>query len=284
MMTLAAISDEFSSDLGVALPAIARAGITHLELRVVNGRNILQLTDVELREVMNEIAAHGMTVIGIASPLFKWDIPGGPATDPRFQQDVFGASYTHADLPALQQRAFEVARQTGARLIRVFSYWRTVNPEACRSRIADTLHAIAVEAARHDILIGLENEFACNVATGAELAQTLDDVPHPHLVAIWDPANAFLLGERAYPDGYTRLPPARLGHVHAKDCTVDQGRANWGPIGEMGVDWKGQIAALRRDGYAGAISLETHWSGPGGNKIAGSEICAKNLAALLTSP
>jgi L-ribulose-5-phosphate 3-epimerase len=281
MMTLAAITDEFSNDLSEALPAIARTGITQLELRVVNRRNILQLTDPELREVIDEIAAHGMRIIGIASPIFKWDIPGGPATDPNFQQDIFGAAYAHSDLPMLRERAFEVARQTGAKLIRVFSYWRTVDPPACRTRIAESLHGIAVDAARHDVLIGLENEFACNVATGAELAQALDDVRHPNLVAIWDPANAFLLGERSYPDGYTKLPVARIGHVHAKDCTVEAGHAKWGPIGEMGVDWKGQIAALRRDGYAGAISLETHWSGPGDNRIAGSEICARNLAALL---
>lgn len=283
MITLAAITDEFSNDLSEALPVIARTGITQLELRVVNRRNILQLTDAELREVLAEIASYGMQVIGIASPIFKWDIPGGPATDPNFQQDIFGAAYTHADLPMLRERAFAVARQTGAKLIRVFSYWRTIDPPACRARIAEALHAIAVDAARHDVVIGLENESACNVATGAELAQTLDDVRHPNLVAIWDPANAFLLGERSYPDGYAQLPVARIGHVHAKDCTVVDGHANWGPIGEMGVDWKGQIAALRRDGYAGAISLETHWTGPGGNKIAGSEICARNLTALTSA-
>jgi hypothetical protein len=36
MITLAAITDEFSNDLAAALPAIARTGITQLELRVVN--------------------------------------------------------------------------------------------------------------------------------------------------------------------------------------------------------------------------------------------------------
>jgi L-ribulose-5-phosphate 3-epimerase len=280
MISLAAITDEFSNDLSVALPAIARAGITQLELRVVNDRNVLQLTDGELRDVMDQIAARGMTVIGIASPLFKWDIPGGPATDPAFQQDVFGASYAAADEPRLRARAFEVARQTGATMIRVFSYWKTVDPSACRERIAETLHDIAAAAAAHDVLIVLENEFACNVGTGAELAQALNDVQHPHLAAIWDPANALILGERAYPDGYQPLPKARIAHVHAKDCTVNGRDMTWGPIGEMGVDWKGQIAALKHDGYAGAISLETHWK-PQGNKLAGSEICAKNLAALL---
>lgn len=280
MMSRAAVTDEFSSDLSVALPAIARAGITQVELRLVNGRNILQLTDVELRGMMDQITAHGMTVIGIASPLFKWDIPGGPETDQRFQQDVFGASYSEADQPRLRERAFAVAKLTGARLLRVFSYWRTVDPAACRTRIAETLHDLAVDAARHDVLIALENEFACNVGTGAELAQTLNDVRHPHLAAIWDPANALVLGERPYPDGYALLPAARIAHVHAKDCTVDGRTAKWGPLGGMSVDWKGQIAALKRDGYAGAISLETHWS-PGGDKMRGSEICATNLAALL---
>jgi sugar phosphate isomerase/epimerase len=49
----------------------------------------------------------------------------------------------------------------------------------------------------------------------------------------------------------------------------------------MSVDWKGQIAALVRDGYRGAISLETHWAGPGGNKLQGSIICGRKLRELL---
>jgi sugar phosphate isomerase/epimerase len=48
----------------------------------------------------------------------------------------------------------------------------------------------------------------------------------------------------------------------------------------MGVDWKGQIAALRRAGYRGWISLETHWTGPEGNKAEGSVICGRNLKTL----
>jgi sugar phosphate isomerase/epimerase len=29
------------------------------------------------------------------------------------------------------------------------------------------------------------------------------------------------------------------------------------------VDWLGQFQALKRDGYSGAVSLETHWDGGG---------------------
>jgi sugar phosphate isomerase/epimerase len=69
-------------------------------------------------------------------------------------------------------------------------------------------------------------------------------------------------------------------HVHAKDCTVAGHTPSWCEIGKGSVDWPGQIAALRTDGYAGWLSLETHWAGPGGDKLQGSEICGRHLKAL----
>ena len=41
----------------------------------------------------------------------------------------------------------------------------------------------------------------------------------------------------------------------------------WGPLGTRSIDWKGQIAALLKDGYTGWLSLETHWPGPEGDKM-----------------
>jgi hypothetical protein len=49
------------------------------------------------------------------------------------------------------------------------------------------------------------------------------------------------------------------------------------------VDWKGQIRALVQDGYKGYISLETHWSGPGGDKHEARMICGRNLKALVAA-
>jgi sugar phosphate isomerase/epimerase len=69
--------------------------------------------------------------------------------------------------------------------------------------------------------------------------------------------------------------------VHAKDCIVNGHKATWGALGEMGVDWRGQLAALNRDGYRGAISLETHWRGDDGNRLTASTICGRNLRDLV---
>ena len=54
----------------------------------------------------------------------------------------------------------------------------------------------------------------------------------------------------------------------------------WGPLGTRHVLWKEQISALQRDGYKGYISLETHWTGPNGNKLEASRICGWNLKGL----
>lgn len=278
---LAAITDEFSpSDLERALAGMAHVGMTGAELRVVGGRNAIELSDDELDGVRKTIEARGMTIVSLASPLLKCVLPGSPELDTRVQHDVFGSPYTFDDQPRLTRRAFEVAERLGARIVRVFSYWRTVEPDRCYDAARAALHDLAEEAGRRGMVIGVENEHACNAGTGAEAARLIAGVDHPALKVVWDPANASILGEVPFPDGYRRLPPSRIVHVHAKDCVVKDHKPIWGPVGEMGVDWTGQIAALRSDGYAGWISLETHWTGPAGDKFEASSICGANLRRL----
>ncbi len=277
---IAAITDEFSFDLDTALEAMAQVGMTGAELRLIGDRNIVDFSDDEVARVRERVEQRGMKVLGIASPVLKCVLPDGPPLDERFQQDVFGSSYTIADQPRLSKRAFEVAERAGAKIIRVFSYWRTTAPEQCLDRIVTALRDLADRAADRGLIIGLENEHACNVATGVEAGRVLAALDHPALKSIWDPANASILGEVPFPDGYAGLPHHRIVHVHAKDCTVQGQKPTWGPLGEMGIDWRGQIAALKRDGYAGAISLETHWRGPDGDRLRASIICGEKLRTL----
>jgi L-ribulose-5-phosphate 3-epimerase len=280
-MRIAAITDEFSPDLDVAVEAMAAVGMTGAELRVVWGKNIVDLTDEEVARARAVVEAKGMTVISIASPVLKCVLPDAPAIDERFQQDVFGSKHTFADQPRLAARAFDVCERTGAKILRVFSYWRTVDPAACFDRIVEALRALADEGQRRGIVIGLENEHACNIGTGADTARVLAAIDHPALQMIWDPANALVAGETPYPDGYRHLPAARIVHVHVKDCHVSGHTPTWGPVGEMSVDWRGQLRALKRDGYHGDVSLETHWTGPRGDKLEASTICGRNLTVLV---
>ena len=277
---IAAITDEFSPDIDVAARSMAEVGMTGAELRMVFGKNILDLTDDELDRAIAIVRGHGHEIISIASPLLKCVLPHAPAVDERFQKDMFASKHTFEDQPRLAGRAFEIAGRTGARIIRVFSYWRTVQPEKCFTAIVSALRGLADQAAKHDVTIGLENEHACNIATGDETARLLAALDHPNLKVVWDPCNALVAGENPFPEGYSRVAPDRIVHVHAKDCHVDNHKPTFCAVGEGAVDWSGQVDALERDGYSGWISLETHWPGPGGDKHEGSRICGRNLQTL----
>lgn len=255
--------------------------MTGAELRMVFGKNVVDLSDGELDRAIAIVRTGGMEIVSIASPLLKCTLPDAPQVDARFQQDSFAARHRFEDQPRIAARVFEIARRTGAKIVRVFSYWRTVEPEACFGRIVEALSGLADQAARHDVTIALENEHACNIATGQETARVLAAADHAHLKVVWDPANALVSGENPFPDGYARVPVSRIVHVHAKDCRVHDHKPEFGPLGEMGIDWRGQIAALARDGYRGWISLETHWPGPGGDKHQASMICGRNLKNLV---
>jgi sugar phosphate isomerase/epimerase len=277
----AAITDEYSpSDLEASVSAMAAIGMTGAELRVVGGKNIMDLTDEEVAGARATVNARGLEVISLSTPLLKCVLPDASEVDRRFQQDIFGSKHTFEDQPRLTDRAFRIAHMTGARIIRVFSYWRTVDPDKCFDRIVEALGCLADKAAKEDLIIGLENEHACNVGTAAETARVLSAINHPNLKVVWDPANAYVAGEDPFPQGYRKLPPDRIGHVHAKDCFLEGHKPQWGPLGCFAIDWKGQIAALIEDGYRGWLSLETHWPGPGGNKFEASVICGWNLQHL----
>jgi sugar phosphate isomerase/epimerase len=64
-----------------------------------------------------------------------------------------------------------------------------------------------------------------------------------------------------------------MASVHVKDARVvdwSSGLTAWMPVGGGEVDMVGQMAALRRDGFAVPLLLETHWRGEGLDREASS--------------
>jgi sugar phosphate isomerase/epimerase len=281
---VAIITDEFTQDFERICRTAVDMGIPALELRTVWDKNIVDMNDEEIRQVDQLANEFKLKIVSIASPVFKCTLPDGGDIDHRFEQDAFHSAHTYEDQPRILARALEVANIFGAPIVRVFSFWRTVEPAKITSRIVEALKEAAEQGAAAGVKIGLENEHACNIATASESATVLNAVDNPNLGLVWDPANCYIAGERPYPDGYNLLPANRILHVHAKDGVLPPGsdRMNWGDLGAGDVDWTGQLAAMVRDGYSGAVSLETHWGGPGGDKFKGSSICAKSLQRLVS--
>lgn len=277
---LSAATDEFSPNLDIALPAMKEIGFTGADLRTVGTRNILDLSDEEVARVRSQLETYGIQAVSIATPIMKCLLPGVPEVDPRADIDTINFPYRLEDQPKLTRRAFEIARRLGASFIRVFSFWRSVDPVAAHPMIQKMLAGLAAKAAQENLVIAVENDPNCNAARTVELVQILNAVNHPNLQVQWNPANALMSGDKPFPDAYVMLPRNRIGHVVVKDCRMENHSPSYLPVGTGSVDWRGQIAALQGDGYHGYLSLDTHWAGPQGDKLLASRVCGWNLKSL----
>jgi sugar phosphate isomerase/epimerase len=278
---LGVITDEITQDLGPALDFIAHYSLSYCELRQLWGKNIMSLPQADLDRAKQIIDKHQMHVAEIASPIFKYNLPEMPAKSGEVR-DTFMASYTDQDTEKLLKKSFELARFFGTQKVRVFSFWRVEDPEKAYPHVRDRLAKAAALAVQNKMTLLLENEQTCNVGTGKELGRIVRDINSPGLRVMWDPANAVVLGEVPYPDGYQRVRKLDE-HVHAKDVKKDPktGEFRWLPVGAGTVDWTGQCRALVRDGYHGTMSLETPYRRPDGNSVESSRESLEGLLKVL---
>jgi sugar phosphate isomerase/epimerase len=280
---LGVITDEITQDLGQALDFIASYSLAYCELREIWGRNIMNLSPFELDRAQQLVEKHHLQVSEIASPLFKYNLPEMPA-QPSEKRDTFRASFTDQDTEDLLKRSFQIARLFGTQKVRIFSYWRVDDPEKAYPHVRERLAKAAAVAAQNHMTLLLENEAACNIGTGKELGRIIRDVNSPALRAMWDPANAAVLNEVPYPDGYSYVRGLFL-HMHVKDVKKDPATGNrrWLPVGSGSVDFHGQFQALLRDAYRGTMSLETHYRRPDGNAEESTRESLEGLLKVLKS-
>lgn len=263
---VAVINDEVGQDFGRTCEVISREfGMEWVELRGMWGKNLLSLDSKEVGEVRTILEKYKLRVTDIASPLFKVDWPDAPKSEFSPKGAQFNADFTYAQQDEVLERSIQLAKAFRTDRVRCFDFWRLQDQKPYRSAINEKLLAAAAAVGKKDIILLLENEPSCNTATGAEAAKFLSEVKSPSLMLNWDPGNAASRGEIAFPDGYALLPKERIGHCHCKDVTkkTDGKGYAWAAMGRGIVDWTGQFAALKRDGYRFAVSLETHWRGAG---------------------
>ncbi|MGA7907952.1 MAG: sugar phosphate isomerase/epimerase family protein [Candidatus Sulfotelmatobacter sp.] len=256
------INDEISQDFGRACEVASREfGMEWIELRGMWKKNIINLDASEIAETQRILKKYQLRVTDIASPLFKVDWPGAPRSKYSTSDD-FHADFKFAQQDEVLDRASELAKTFRTDRVRCFDFWRLDDPAPHRAAINAKLLEAAGKAAKQGVILLLENDVGLNTATGAEAAMVLKAVNSPSLMLNWDPGNAAAAGEIPYPDGYHLLPKDRIGHCHCKDV-VRRGKDDWAAMGKGVVDWAGQFAAFKRDGYHYAVSLETHWDGGG---------------------
>jgi len=244
------ISDEVSQDPAVVARFVRDFGLGGFELRSMFGRAFKDLTGRDVAEIRAITAGEGWRIHGCATPVFKCELDDGAS--------VLG----HVEI---FKRSLEVARELRCDLVRVFSFLR--RPEALSKpsaeRIASHLSQLADLAASSGIRLGVENESSCMVGSGAEMLRLAEVFAHPAAGWIWDPCNVlYVPGEEGSATAAFPRLSGRIIHIHVKDAvpTPDGGSmARPSPVGEGSVGWMLHLSEIRRSGYRGLLSLETHW-------------------------
>jgi sugar phosphate isomerase/epimerase len=292
-MQLAAITDEISQDFEHALDVMLEYDAHHAELRGLWSTNIADLSAEQAQRAKAALKERGMQAICLATPFYKCDLA------PQAVNEGEKAGRMHLATPRgmkeqmqMLQRCAELADLFETPYLRVFTFWRK---EPLTQQIEDSIVAAFQEplefAAQRGITLLLENEHACFIGTGAEAARIAARIDSPNLRLVWDPGNALCADELPFPDGYEAAKPW-LTHIHIKDAKwveTPKGRMpKWCVVGEGEIDYVGHLAALKRDGYAGFLSLETHYipeTGTGengkGTPEDGSRPCLAALRRLL---
>ena len=270
---LAVINDEISQDFDHACYVAAHDfGLNWIELRGMWNKNITDLDSSEVDRSRKILEKYKLRVTDIGSPLFKVNWPGAPQSKHGPHRDEFHADFDFKQQDSVLERSIDLCKAFSTDRIRCFDFWRLDDQKPYRAAINDKLRQAARTCAKHNLILLLENEMACNTGSGPEAAETLAAVTEPNFMLNWDPGNsATFPGDVPYPNDYNHLPKNRIGHCHCKDTIrKPDDKFSWAPVGGGMIDWVGQFRAFQRDGYHYAVSLETHWHG--GKPAPGSDM------------
>lgn len=247
MFKLAFISDEASQDFDVAVQIAKEFNLHGLELRSVWEKAPHELSDEEVKRIASMLREASLQCPCIASPFFKCDFDD----EEQYKQHM-----------KILKQCIGIAHELGTELIRVFAFWRKEGEQPSWEAIADKFNEPIRLAEFEGVTLCIENEPSTNATNAAKVVELLSIINHPKVKAVWDPGNDVFDPDREvpYPDGYERIKQFVV-HIHLKDGIWNPEEGKFEPVrlGEGEVDYIGQFKALKRDGYSGWLSLETHY-------------------------
>ena len=239
------ITDEISLDIRRAMDVAQDLELECVELRQGWGKNIKDFAASELRKVRKMAKSAGLGIVCISSPLFKCNI------------DVDKEVRDHLRfLP----RVVEITKFFDAELVRGFAFWIKGDRVQYWETIIDRINEAVDLCESEGVTFALENEHSTFTGTGKEARELAKEIDSRNLGLLWDPGNAFVAGEKPYPDGYLQVRD-RMVHMHLKDVAVDPEteKREFVAVGSGKIDYEGQFRSLAEDRYPGCISIETHY-------------------------
>ncbi|HMB94757.1 MAG TPA: sugar phosphate isomerase/epimerase [Tepidisphaeraceae bacterium] len=262
MLKLAAFADEVSPQLDDQIKVCKANSITHFELRGVYGKNVLDFEQPLRHEIKTKLAANGLAVACIGSPIGKVKITDDwPTHFDRFKIAV------------------ELAQFFDAPMIRIFSYYGDESSSILnhRDEVMRRMQAKVDYLKNINVTLVHENEVKIFGEKGLQCLDLMKTIDSPKLRCAFDFAN-FVQAKEKPLDCWPMLKPY-TSHIHIKDARWEDG--NVVPAGKG----DGQLEPILKDayasGYRGFLSLEPHLAAHGQfSGFSGPELFTSAASAL----
>ena len=266
MFKLGTITDGISRDFEYALDTMVETGLEYVELQYLWEKQVGDLTDADIERVKGLINDRDLKVSCISHHNLS-ALPVDTAVDaPAYRSHI-----------ETLQRCIDVAQALGTNLVRIFSFRKEmvlfgaepIISEDAWTTLLNRLEEPLRIADAAGITLGIETAISGNVTSAYLARKLIDELDVPHLKVLWDPCSSLYCTEVPYPDGYNMIRDA-LAHVHLKDGVVNLPAATFDFCamrqGQMDPYYNDIVGALKRDGYDGAISLESVYTPEGGTR------------------
>lgn len=244
-----AFADEITNDIETQMEELKKYGISHIELRAVDGINVSEFTMDKAKEIKQKLDKNGFSISAIGSPIGKIKI-----TDP-FE-------------PHLQtfRHVIKLAKLFETKYIRIFSFFIPEGdaPEQYEEEVIRRMKAFVEIAEQEDVMLLHENEKDIFGDITSRCLKIFDRIPSKNLRATFDMANFVQCGVKPY-EAYKTLKPY-IEYVHIKDArSIDHMVV---PAGYGDGQVETIIGEMIENGYQGFFSFEPHLgSFPGLDKL-----------------
>ena len=231
MIRLSAFADEYDNSLEGQIAGLKKNGVYLLEIRNINGKNVMELTDEEAKAIRARLDEEGIKVWSIGSPIGK--------------KDIALPEETHL---ADARRGCELARILGAENIRVFSFYNVPENNA-HDKMISLLKKFVEIGNEYGMRMCHENDKGLYGDNLARTKDVLDNVPG--LYSVYDPANFLQVGEKSA-DTLSALAN-RAYYFHIKDVVAETGELV--PAGYGDGNLKGLVDLIDGDKV---LTVEPH--------------------------
>lgn len=237
---LSAFADEIDESLDIQMDVLEQNGIKYIEMRGVDGRNLVEYSLQEVKEIKRRLDERGFKLSAIGSPIGKIYI-----TDD-FQPHL-----------ELFKHTLEVARTMEVKYIRMFSFFipQGEEPAKYRDEVMNRWRQFIKAAEGYDVVLLHENEKDIYGDTAERCLDLLETMNCEYLKATFDPANFIQCNVKTYPEAYESLKK-HVVYIHIKDAVYSDHHVVPAGYGDGRV--KDILKTLHRKGFEGFLSIEPH--------------------------